>query len=1620
MKILKSLDPHYLIHRLATDQIVGVLADQDLGSLAEADMLLADGEVVAGGEPQAHAVVKIRKGVRFSTGEDAVQKLGEKLDPFMARTFGASSDPVWFHPLASVETWEESAVVKGLEVPTRIQKADAPAHDEEAMSDLSAEDLGTVARLLDFHADIDGAEELVEIVKAEYDRRGLDVDESLIVFARIEKAGPFARWGGSAKYASKVAAMLPTHDVYIEPFCGAASVFFAKNPAPKSVLCDTDPELVNALKMIQKADDELVSRLNRRDLIVSESQWKKIRNNIPTDPLDRLHRFLYLSGGSWSGVRGSNPNSAKNGKPAYNPDRILRFSESLKNTEIRQLDYRSAMEKYDGSDALFFIDPPYPGEWTPKADDNKDDGRKFDLDELVQKVNALKGKWVVVLGDSESQIKAIKSMGGRTFAIETTEARSVSGGGPKRANHWFATNVKDISKAVWSTAFQNDLPDSSFLLVEAGGEKDEEGKTVPRTLRHIPVRDEDGKLDLAHVRNAIAQIPKLKIPGFTAEDKAKLQDKARALLEETKKKLTSQDADRIEKGLFGYPAGKHVMSKKLATMIPDHRVYVEPFIGSGAVLFAKEKSEVEVVNDMDPEVADAWRILSRLSADGIKKIQAMSWVSSRDRFRAMVKSSPSGDLEKLHRFLYCAAFSFGRRRGIGYATDTAGKTSTMPQKLEKLAPRYRGVNASCGDYEKVCLKYDGKDSFFFLDPPYAGYDTDIGEGAFDEQRFFDFLCKLKGNWLLTYGERGKLPGLLRSAGYTVKRWDISRLVSTTRGKEGDKTLGQIIAYNYEIPKVEKAAPRSALCFYHRDLDGVASAAVVLQAHPEAELVGITYGEDFPWGSIKDREIVYMVDFGLQPFEDMVKLKAALDEQGTKFLWIDHHVTAIDAAEKAGFEAEGLRKIGEAGCELTWKFLHPDEPVPEAVRLVGRFDVWDHSDKNVVPIHYAMEATKDANDPSSSWWAEGLQKGADDFGELVDQGESIVGWLDQFNAGRMRHSAFELEFAGLKCVAACTSIPGSLQFESVRGEHDAALAFSYSPGNRWDVGMFALKDGVDVGKICADNGGGGHKGVGGFQCKELPFDLPAATQKAYDLREPLAAYAHGSWSRWMDHLFSRTDDAGAISTEDAERWKRLIATPYEDLTEEEKESDRLEADRMLEVMSGRPSKPVEKKDGSTDPVAKNFAPVLPGAENSFDDVNALLKDFVTDEVLAVGLGVAPKWTGEVAVVHAVGGKVILTIGSDSADKAEAFPEIVAAASKIGESFVLVGDMLGSGSAARLVVRDVLHWGDQDPAKEPWEARQKTLSQVLPAAVGPVVPSPVRLVHSLDKLKAAITWSSEVPGSEGAVITVANSTSDPGGPSSSVAEVRIARIVNALVVGVDSNTGGSRTYRCVVGPLSDSDSNRMKDTVEIDGRNYTPIGSTSPTSVEASEGNVLRVEVGEILVVDSTESAAIGWDLAKVLERVHVKPATVPEIRALARPHEIQKLCKIIKRDSARHYILSVVLEPNDGDDGAPLDPDAHNEIYSDDEIWDACVYWYEKGSQIGVMHERDTTIKEMLPIHNFYSPADMVIDGEKVRAGTWLIGSLVLSADLWQRVDSGELNAWSVDGRALRRPEAIAA
>lgn len=103
-------------------------------------------------------------------------------------------------------------------------------------------------------------------------------------------------------------------------------------------------------------------------------------------------------------------------------------------------------------------------------------------------------------------------------------------------------NNSRISKqnyAKWTTKYVNDLPDSAFAWIEPGGEKDEENKTTPRSLRHLPYRNHLGEIDLPHVRNALARLNQVK--GMPENEQTRVGNMLEKILEHKKEFATEDD-----------------------------------------------------------------------------------------------------------------------------------------------------------------------------------------------------------------------------------------------------------------------------------------------------------------------------------------------------------------------------------------------------------------------------------------------------------------------------------------------------------------------------------------------------------------------------------------------------------------------------------------------------------------------------------------------------------------------------------------------------------------------------------------------------------------------------------------------------------------------------------------------------------------------------------------------------------------------------------------------------------------------------------------------------------------------------------------------------------------------
>lgn len=274
-------------------------------------------------------------------------------------------------------------------------------------------------------------------------------------------------------------------------------------------------------------------------------------------------------------------------------------------------------------------------------------------------------------------------------------------------------------------------------------------------------------------------------------------------------------------------------------------------------------------------------------------------------------------------------------------------------------------------------------------------------------------------------------------------------------------------------------------FHSADLDGHASGAIIRYMYPECKMIGIDHGEKFPWDTIYKNETVYMVDFSLQPFEDMLKLNKICN-----LIWIDHHKSSIEEYEKQEEKIKGLRKIGIGACALVWNFLFYDMDVPYGIKLLAEYDVWNHEDKNAIPFQYGLRMEDTL--PESKMWKKILPTNFPSYlfiDSMIKNGNIILNYINPSNEVYAKGCCFTTELDGLKCIAINRMFTSSQLFDSIWNpkKFDAMLTFGWKK-DKWTVSLYTDKKEVDVSIIAKNRGGGGHEGAAGFQCNELPFKL----------------------------------------------------------------------------------------------------------------------------------------------------------------------------------------------------------------------------------------------------------------------------------------------------------------------------------------------------------------------------------------------------------------------------------------------------------------------------------------------------------------------------------------------------
>ena len=176
---------------------------------------------------------------------------------------------------------------------------------------------------------------------------------------------------------------------------------------------------------------------------------------------------------------------------------------------------------------------------------------------------------------------------------------------------------------------------------------------------------------------------------------------------------------------FAYYGGKTTLAPTIASLLPAHEHYVEPFAGSLAVLLAKKPSRAETVNDLDGDLVTFWRVL-RDQPEELERVCSLT-PHSREEYQRAADELPPEDVERAR--LVWVRLTQGRSHSMKPGGWTYSRTVyPMAQRIRSSAhrviaagERLRGVTLECRDALDVIRDYGTEPTVcLYVDPPYLG------------------------------------------------------------------------------------------------------------------------------------------------------------------------------------------------------------------------------------------------------------------------------------------------------------------------------------------------------------------------------------------------------------------------------------------------------------------------------------------------------------------------------------------------------------------------------------------------------------------------------------------------------------------------------------------------------------------------------------------------------------------------------------------------------------------------------------------------------------------------------------------------------------------------------------
>ena len=214
-------------------------------------------------------------------------------------------------------------------------------------------------------------------------------------------------------------------------------------------------------------------------------------------------------------------------------------------------------------------------------------------------------------------------------------------------------------------------------------------------------------------------------------------------------------------GPIPWIGSKSLLAKCIIDRFPEHHSYCEVFAGAAHILFAKEPSKVEILNDINKDLVGLFRVLQNHLEEFCRQFK---WcLVSRDWWDDWTSQLLTGgltDIQRAARFYYIQRLCFGGKvvgRTFGGGPNDRPRINLLrlEEDLSAIHLRLTKVRIENQPYGIFLERYDRPRTLFYLDPPYYGVENYYGKGQFSREdftRLASHLATIKGRFILSLND----------------------------------------------------------------------------------------------------------------------------------------------------------------------------------------------------------------------------------------------------------------------------------------------------------------------------------------------------------------------------------------------------------------------------------------------------------------------------------------------------------------------------------------------------------------------------------------------------------------------------------------------------------------------------------------------------------------------------------------------------------------------------------------------------------------------------------------------------------------------------------------------------